>query len=317
MAEDRDEERDMKDFDKDEHAQPSRRRRSEDVMRDDDADVRARRDARDLDDRYGARSYRDDEMARGERYRRADAMRGGYDERAGYRFMEVERARRYNDDYYDERDARAGARLREDERRAPDERMRGEYPPLRYGRRGRGAVRSRLRCRDIMTKDVTVATVETSLQEVALMMRDDDTGIIPVVGLPDNQANAEGNASTAHEARRANVRLQGHGVLLGLITDRDIVVRAVAEGKDLQTTLAADVMTKEVHTAHPNDRVIDAIRTMGDKQVRRIPVVGERGNLRGIISMADIALETEEDQELADALEEISSGSSFWNKIFG
>jgi Mg/Co/Ni transporter MgtE len=56
---------------------------------------------------------------------------------------------------------------------------------------------------------------------------------------------------------------------------------------------------------------------MGDKQVRRIAVVGENGQLRGIISMADIALETEEDEELADALEEISSGASFWNKIFG
>jgi CBS domain-containing protein len=56
---------------------------------------------------------------------------------------------------------------------------------------------------------------------------------------------------------------------------------------------------------------------MGDKQVRRIPVVDGGGNLRGIISMADVALETEEDRELADALEEISSGASFWSKIFG
>ena len=56
---------------------------------------------------------------------------------------------------------------------------------------------------------------------------------------------------------------------------------------------------------------------MGDKQVRRIPVVGDNGNLRGIISMADVALETEEDRELAEALEEISTGSSFWNRMFG
>jgi CBS-domain-containing membrane protein len=71
-----------------------------------------------------------------------------------------------------------------------------------------------------------------------------------------------------------------------------------------------------VHTAEPNDRVIDAIRKMGDKQVRRIPVCDRDGNLRGIISMADVALETEADRELAQALEEISSGSSFWNRIF-
>ena len=76
-------------------------------------------------------------------------------------------------------------------------------------------------------------------------------------------------------------------------------------------------MTSDVHTAHPNDRVIDAIRKMGDKQVRRIPVVDRDGNLRGIISMADVALETEQDRELGEALEEISSGSSFWDRIFG
>jgi CBS-domain-containing membrane protein len=76
-------------------------------------------------------------------------------------------------------------------------------------------------------------------------------------------------------------------------------------------------MTEEVHTAHPNDRVIEAIRKMGDKQVRRIPIVDQDRTLRGIISMADVALETNDDRELAEALEEISSGSSFWNRIFG
>jgi CBS-domain-containing membrane protein len=91
----------------------------------------------------------------------------------------------------------------------------------------------------------------------------------------------------------------------------------VADGRDTREVRAEEIMTNDIHSAHPNDRVIDAIRTMGDKQVRRIPVVDDQGNLRGIISMADVALETEEDQELADALEEISSGSSFWSKIFG
>ncbi|PYS93986.1 MAG: CBS domain-containing protein, partial [Acidobacteria bacterium] len=73
----------------------------------------------------------------------------------------------------------------------------------------------------------------------------------------------------------------------------------------------------DIHTAQPNDRVIEVVRKMGDKQVRRIPVVDRDRNLRGIISMADVALETNDDRELADALEEISSGSSFWNRIFG
>jgi CBS domain-containing protein len=165
-----------------------------------------------------------------------------------------------------------------------------------------------------MTRDVTVATRDTSVQEVAAMMREEDTGIIPVVDREDAPAlSGEGNIA---DAPRINNRMRGNGKLVGLITDRDIVLRAVADGKDATTTRAEEVMSEDIHSAHPNDRVIDAIRKMGDKQVRRIPVVGENGQLRGIISMADIALETEEDEELADALEEISSGASFWGKVF-
>jgi CBS domain-containing protein len=160
-----------------------------------------------------------------------------------------------------------------------------------------------------MTRDVTVATRDTSLLDVAAMMRDEDTGVIPVVERQDAQTTEGGNGR--------DTRAHGNGKLVGLITDRDIVIRAVAEGKDSRTTRAEEVMTTDIHTAQPNDRVIDTIRKMGDKQVRRIPVVDEQKNLRGIISMADVALETEEDRELADALEEISSGSSFWSKIFG
>jgi CBS domain-containing protein len=62
---------------------------------------------------------------------------------------------------------------------------------------------------------------------------------------------------------------------------------------------------------------VDVIRKMGDKQVRRIPIVSENGHLRGIFSMADVAVETGADRELVDAIEEISQGSSFWSKIFG
>jgi CBS domain-containing protein len=102
-----------------------------------------------------------------------------------------------------------------------------------------------------------------------------------------------------------------------LITDRDIVVRAVAEGKDCTTVRAEQIMSVDIHTVRPNDRVVDVIRKMGDKQVRRIPVVNENNYLVGMISMADIAVETREDRELAEALEDISKGSSFWNQIFG
>jgi CBS domain-containing protein len=162
-----------------------------------------------------------------------------------------------------------------------------------------------------MTRDVTVATRDTTLQEVAAMMRDEDTGVIPVV---DREGASDDSGA---DAQKANKRARSNGRLIGLITDRDIVIRALSEDKDARTTRVEEVMTTDVHTAQPNDRVIEVIRKMGDKQVRRIPVVDENNNLRGIISMADVALETEEDRELADALEEISSGSSFWSKIFG
>ena len=131
---------------------------------------------------------------------------------------------------------------------------------------------------------------DATIEEAAQEMRDGDFGLVPVA--EDEE-------------------------LLGVITDRDIAIRAVAEGKDCSTTRAEEVMTTDTYTARPHDRLVDVIRKMGDKQVRRIPVVSENGNLRGIISMADIAVETEADRELADALEEISRESSFWGKIFG
>src|SRR5437660_1601467 len=121
----------------------------------------------------------------------------------------------------------------------------------------------------------------------------------------------------SQDATRVKNCMRSKGKLVGLTTDRDIVVRAIAEGKDVTTTRAEEIMTTDIHTAQPNDRVIDVVRKMGDKQVRRVPVVDRDEQLRGIISMADVALETNDDRELADALEEISSGSSFWNRIFG
>jgi signal-transduction protein with cAMP-binding, CBS, and nucleotidyltransferase domain len=73
-------------------------------------------------------------------------------------------------------------------------------------------------------------------------------------------------------------------------------------------------MTAEIFSVKPHDFAFEAVRLMGDKQVRRVPVVDEDGKLAGIISMADVALETEDELEIAETLEEISSGSAFWSK---
>ncbi len=258
------------------------------------------------DDSYGAGGGRDyGRYGRGRYGERADYER----DEPRYGMGEISRrdyGRDYERDYSRERDEGNGRSLRDEGR---------DYGRRIFGGRRHGTGRSRLRCREIMTRDLAVATRDTPLIDVAAMMKDEDTGVIPVVEY-NGSAVTSGDANDAGNTRTA-AGVRGHGHLLGLITDRDIVVRAIAEGKDPRTTRAEEVMTTDVHTAKPNDRVVDVIRTMGDKQVRRIPVVGDNGQLRGIISMADVAIETEEDDELADAIEEISSGSSFWNKIFG
>lgn len=144
----------------------------------------------------------------------------------------------------------------------------------------------RMRCSEIMTKNVRTATRETSLREVAAIMRDGDMGAVPVVD---------------------------EGKMIGIVTDRDIVVRAVSEGKNADSPVG-ETMTSELFTVGPDDYVFEAVRLMGDKQVRRIPVINKDGSLAGIIAMADVALEMEDEREIAETLEEISSGASFWSK---
>ena len=145
---------------------------------------------------------------------------------------------------------------------------------------------SRMRCSEIMTRDVRTATREMTLRDVAVMMRDGDMGSVPVVE---------------------------DGRLVGIVTDRDIVVRCVADGRDTSTPVS-EAMTTEIFSIKPDDFAFEAVRLMGDKQVRRVAVVSEDGQLAGIISMADVALETEDELEIAETLEEISSGSAFWRK---
>jgi CBS domain-containing protein len=233
---------------------------------------------------------------------------GRFGERANYEYNEP----RYND--YRDRPVREdsgsyGNGEGSNRTRSADGRTGYEPRPRYYDRTSR----SRLRVRDIMTRELAVATRDTTLREVAWMMKEEDTGVIPVVDYSSNG----GNGKTTADERRSNTSSYSHGKLVGLITDRDIVVRAVAEGKDCNATRAEEVMSTDVYTARPHDRVVDVIRKMGDKQVRRIPVVSESGNLRGMVSMGDIAVETEADRELAEALEDISRESSFWGKLFG
>jgi CBS domain-containing protein len=238
--------------------------------------------------------------------RRTDYNRGNrFGERAEYD---------YDEPRYAEYGGDRGDRIRDDMRRSSLYEGRGDLGTGTWRDRDYyGGERSRLRCRDIMTRELVVATRDTTVVEAARMMKQEDVGVIPVV---EYDAPA-GNGRSEGSERNYQDRNYARGKLIGLITDRDIVVRCVADNKDCASVRAEDIMSVDLNTAKPNDRVVDVIQKMGDKQVRRIPVCNDNGYLVGMISMADVATETRQDRELAESLEEISKGTSFWNRLFG
>jgi CBS domain-containing protein len=185
--------------------------------------------------------------------------------------------------------------------RGADTGWRGGWEPGWEPGRERGPVGERegrrrwqrepVRAREIMTRDVKSVRPEAGLEEVARIMRDENTGIVPVV--------------------------DQNGRLLGVVTDRDIVMRTLASGNDPRTVRASEIMSDDIDAVTPDEELRDVVNLMGDKQVRRVPVVQENDELVGIISMADVATRADYDESLQDALEEISSRRSFWSRLFG
>jgi CBS domain-containing protein len=112
-----------------------------------------------------------------------------------------------------------------------------------------------------MTREVTIASPQDTIRDAAKMMTDGDTGVLPV---------------------SENDRL------VGVITDRDIAVRAVAEGKDPSATIR-EVMSAEIRYCYEDDDVDDVLRNMGELQVRRLPVLNRQKRLVGIVSLSDLA----------------------------
>ena len=136
-----------------------------------------------------------------------------------------------------------------------------------------------MKVRDIMTSDVAYAAPDTTLEEIAVLMRDENVGSIPV--LDDS-------------------------VLIGIVTDRDIVVRCIADGKDAAECTAEDVLSENVETVEPEDDADEAAQIMAHRQIRRLPVV-EEGRLVGMLSLGDIAVK-ESDRTAGDTLESVSEG---------
>jgi CBS domain-containing protein len=132
--------------------------------------------------------------------------------------------------------------------------------------------------REIMTNDVRCVQEDQTLAEAARMLRDLDVGAMPICG-NDNR-------------------------LKGMVTDRDIVVKCIAEGKDPQQAKAGDLSTGDPVTVGADDDISVALRTMADHKVRRLPVI-DGHDLVGIISQADVARNLPE-EKIGDLLEAIS-----------
>jgi len=106
-------------------------------------------------------------------------------------------------------------------------------------------------------------------------------------------------ARTMNEADIGDVVVVDDGDVQGIVTDRDIVVRAIAEGRDPQSTSVSDVCTTGIDTIEPSASVDDALRKMREADIRRLPVVQD-GRPVGIVSLGDLAVEREPDSTLAD-----------------
>jgi len=197
---------------------------------------------------------------------------------------------------------RGGDRQRTDERLRMGDRLREDRDQLyTAGTRGRpgtgteaGTGRRRwqrepLTAREVMTRNVRTARLDSPVRDVAQIMKDEDCGVVPVI--------------------------DERGSLVGIVTDRDLVVRGFTGGKTPDQLRVSDVMTDDVEAVTPDDNIHDVIALMGRRQIRRIPVVERDDRVVGIISMGDIANRADYDEELQEALDRVSSKRSFWSRL--
>ena len=133
--------------------------------------------------------------------------------------------------------------------------------------------------RDVMTSNPECVNEKDSLRDVARIMKDRDTGVVPVV-----------------DGRK----------IVGLITDRDIVVRGLAEGKNLENASVSELMTKQVRTVRDDASVNDALELMNSAEVRRVAVVNSNDELVGIVSLGDISVKSDKDAKVGQTVESIS-----------
>ena len=138
------------------------------------------------------------------------------------------------------------------------------------------------KCSDVMTRDVVTCTPENTIVDVARLMKTEDIGPVLIV---DNEAN---------------------NTLVGIITDRDIVLKVIADGQDANTTRVGDAMSKKLVTCRADDDISVAMQAMAQFQLRRIPVVEDNMSLVGIISQADVATRVDAPEKTGEVVKEIS-----------
>jgi len=133
-----------------------------------------------------------------------------------------------------------------------------------------------------MTKEPVCCIPGETVEHVAQIMRDESVGPVPVIQTYEDKT------------------------LVGIVTDRDLALHVVAEGKDPMTTTVDMVMSRVLQTCKEDDDIDEAVRLMTDNQIRRIPVVSDDGKIVGIIAQADIATRLEKPGTTAKVVEEIS-----------
>ena len=139
-----------------------------------------------------------------------------------------------------------------------------------------------MRVQDVMSKDPACVTPGATIREAAQLMQRENVGIIPVV------------------------EDKGNKRLVGVVTDRDIAIRIVAEGRDGGTRVNEIMSTSRLATCLPDDNVDDAMEAMANEQIRRIPIVDERGALVGIVAQADIVRKANDKGRAESTVRQIS-----------
>jgi CBS domain-containing protein len=139
-----------------------------------------------------------------------------------------------------------------------------------------------MKVKELMTADPASLGPDATLGEAATLMKQEDCGSIPIVR---------------------------DGKLVGIVTDRDIVIRAVAAGKDVKSTPVSAVMSADPIWVSPDDDVVKAEKIMADRQVRRLPVV-EDGRLVGLLVIGQIARRERDEEKTGETLKEISEPRS-------